>query len=87
MKNIQVFLDFANFYWHFIQNFNKIAKSLNSMLKINWSAKHLLFSIAEDGKSGSGSGSYKDDIVKKSLSKNLNRAIGYLTPNAKQAFT
>ena len=34
------------------------------------------------------SGDYKDDMAKKSLLlKNLNWAIDYLTPNAKQTFT
>ena len=31
--NIQVFLSFANFYWLFIQGFNKITTLLISMLK------------------------------------------------------
>ena len=31
--NILVFLDFTNFYWHFIQGFNRIAALLTSMLK------------------------------------------------------
>ena len=32
--NIQVFLEFANFYWQFIQGFSKIVALLTSMLKI-----------------------------------------------------
>ena len=35
--NIQVFLGFANFYWRFIQGFNKIAAPLISMLKMTGS--------------------------------------------------
>ena len=31
--NIQVFLDFANFYWRFIQGFSKIAAPFTSILK------------------------------------------------------
>ena len=31
--NIQVFLGFANFYWQFIQSFNRIAIPLTSILK------------------------------------------------------
>ena len=33
VKNIKVFLGFANFYWRFIQNFSKIAWPLVLMLK------------------------------------------------------
>ena len=33
MRNIQVFLGFANFYQRFIQGFSKIARPLTSMLK------------------------------------------------------
>ena len=33
VRNIQVFLGFANFYWQFIQGFNRIAAPLTSMLK------------------------------------------------------
>ena len=43
---------------------------------------------AEVGSIGGG-GNCENETVERSLliSKNLNRAIGYLTPNAKQAFT
>ena len=33
VRNIQVFLGFANFYWQFIQGFSRIAAPLTSMLK------------------------------------------------------
>ena len=33
IRNIQVFLGFANFYWQFIQGFSRIAVPLTSMLK------------------------------------------------------
>ena len=33
VRDIQVFLGFANFYWRFIQSFSKIAAPLTSMLK------------------------------------------------------
>ena len=35
VRNLQVFLGFANFYWQFIQSFNKIATPLISMLKMS----------------------------------------------------
>ena len=34
-----------------------------------------------------GSGDHKDETVEKSPSKNLNGAIGYLTPKARLVFT
>jgi hypothetical protein len=34
-KNIQIFLNFANFYRHFIKNYSRIAAPLTSMLKDN----------------------------------------------------
>ncbi len=34
VRDIQVFLGFANFYWQFIQGFNRLAAPLISMLKI-----------------------------------------------------
>ena len=33
IRDIQIFLSFANFYWRFIQGFSKIAGSLTSILK------------------------------------------------------
>ena len=35
VRDIQVFIGFANFYWRFIQGFSKIAALLTSMLKIS----------------------------------------------------
>ena len=60
------------------------------MLKITRLAENLLLSMAEDAEVGSvGGGDHKDKMVEKSplTSKNLNRAIGYLTPKARLAFT
>ena len=61
------------------------------MLKTTKWAKNLLLSIAEGTEIGSigDVGDCEDKTVKGSplTSKNLNGAIGYLTPGAKQAFT
>ena len=38
VRNIKVFLSFANFYWQFIQGFSKIAVPLTSMLKMTKSS-------------------------------------------------
>ena len=47
--------------------------------------------MAEDAEVGSvdGGGDYKNETVERSplISKNSNGATGYLTPNAKRAFT
>ena len=44
--------------------------------------------VAEVDKVGvSGSGDRKNKTVRRLLSKNSNKAIGYLTPNARQTFT
>ena len=61
------------------------------MLKTIWSAKSLSLWIAEDDDVDSigGDGNHEDKMVERSLftSKNLNTAIGYLTLDAKRAFT
>ena len=44
--------------------------------------------VAEVNKVGVGDGGdCEDETVRRSLSKNLNGATGYLTPDARQAFT
>ena len=88
MKDIQVFLSFANFYRRFIQNLNKIAGPPTSMLKTTRLAKNLsLLLMVEDAEVDSKSGDCEDETAKWSLSKNSNGAMGYLTPNARQVFT
>ena len=90
VKDVQVFLGFANFYWCFIQGFSKIAGLLTLMLKTTRSAKNLSSSIVEDAELGSISGGddCEDKTVKRSplISKNSNRGTGYLNLGAKQAF-
>ena len=58
------------------------------MLKTTRLAKNLSSLIAEDAGIDSIDGDCENETVKRSplISKNLNRATGYLTPNAKQAF-
>ena len=92
MTDIQVFLGFTNFYQRFIQNFSKIAKQLTSILRtssVTKSSKNLLLSIdvAEIDEVGGGGSDRQDKMVKRSPSKNSNKAMGYLTPNARQVFT
>ena len=91
VRDIWVFLGFANFYQCFIQGFSKIAGPLTSMLKTTRSAKNLSSLMAEHAEVGSisGGGDREDETVERSplTSKNLNRASNYLTPEAKRAFT
>ena len=91
IKDIHIFFRFANFYRRFIQSFSKIAGLLTLMLKTTRSAENLSLLMAEDTKVGSigGGGDCDDETVERSslTSKNSNRATGYLTPGAKQAFT
>ena len=49
--NIQVFLGFTNFYWQFIQDFNKIAVPLISILKMTKSPYKLALSKNNGSKS------------------------------------
>ena len=89
-RDIQVFLGFANFYQRFIQGFSKIAGPLTSMLRTIRSAENSSLSMAENAEVGGvGGGDCEDEKVKRSplTSKNSNRVTGYLTPDAKRAFT
>ena len=91
LRDIQVFLNFANFYRRFIQNFSKIARPLTSMLRASstQSAKNLssLVDMAEDAEVGVCGGDCKDETVGRLPSKNSNKATCYPTPNARRAFT
>ena len=90
MRDIQVFLGFANFYWRFIQGFSKIAGPLILVLRTTQSAKNLLLSIVEDAKIDSvGDGDCKNKMIERSplISKDSNGAIDYLIPKARLAFT
>ena len=91
VRDIQVFLDFANFYWSFIHSSSKIAGPLTLMLQTNGSSKNLPSSMdvakCDEIDTVGGDGDCKNETVKRSPSKNLNRAIGYLTPKARLAFT
>ena len=89
IRDIQVFLGFANFYQYFIQGFSKKARALTLMLRTTRSAENLLFLMAKDAEVGSiGGGDCEDGTVKKSplTFKNSNKATGYLILDTKQAF-
>ena len=90
LKDIQAFLGFANFYRRFIQSFSKIVRPLISMLKTNGLSKKLLLSIdmIESDKLGivDGGSDCKDETIKRSFFKNLNKVAKYLTPKARLMF-
>ena len=66
VQDIQVFLSFANFYWQFIQGFNRIAAPLTSMLKTAAPLKKSTSKKVGDGKSGDGIDGGGVEIAKKS---------------------
>ena len=81
VRDIQVFIGFANFYWRFIQGFSKIAAPLTSMLKTSSAANtQLQRSMVVDDEAVEGGG-----ILNKKSSKSKYPA--FLTADARQAFT
>ena len=66
VRNIQVFLGFANFYWQFIQGFSRIAAPLTSMLKTTGSPDEL----APSKNDGSKSASSRNDNSRPASGKN-----------------
>ena len=75
VRDIQVFIGFANFYRRFIQGFSKIAAPLTSMLKTSLTVS------TPSQKSTMG----YDETSNKKSSKSKN--LVFLTVNARQAFT
>ena len=83
VHDIQVFLNFVNFYWRFIQGFNKIAGPLISMLQtlssIGLSTILQLIDVADKNEVGdSKSSDNKINLLNSSTSKRSTGA-GYLT--------
>lgn len=82
IKNIQVFIRFANFYWSFIQSLSKITALLTSMLK-----------IAIDDTDGNIENKKQNCFGKKiskttkSKSTKLSSGLGFLTTKTRIAFT
>ena len=99
VRDIQVFIGFANFYWRFIRGFSRIAILLTFLLKIigssNWASKAFR---ADDNKVVSDGGSRANETVV-NLSKNNKfrnlmcvpnigamKKSNFLTPDVKKAF-
>ena len=94
VRDIQVFIGFANFYRRFIKGFSKIVASLTSMLKTTAPStparlvrvrvnKNKLDTGSGDG---IGGGRINDRIVNLSSTK-MSSGAGFLTPKASLAFT
>ena len=60
VRDIQVFLGFANFYQYFIQGFSKIAGPLSSILRTTRLAENSSSLMAEDAEVGSIGGDCED---------------------------
>ena len=55
VQDIQILISFTNFYWHFIQKFNKISVSLIAILKITGLSVISAFRVDNDEVFGSDS--------------------------------
>ena len=97
VRDIQVFIGFANFYRRFIRGFSKIAAPLTSMLKTTGSSDSAPRLGADDDEVVGGGGKADDKRLSKSKkSKNTKSGIQtrigatgeptFLTPGAREAF-
>ena len=95
IRDIQVFIGFANFYWRFIQGFNRIATPLISILKIIESSKESALKTfkADDNKIVGGGSSRANKTVRNSFKKLMcvpniraTREPNFLIPNTRKAF-
>ena len=90
VQNIQVFIEFANFYRHFIQSFSKIAAPLTSMLKTSLQLAGSLPATSIDNSKvvrssgGNGRKSSKSDFTKPVRKV---EEPSFPTSNTKQVFT
>ena len=82
VRDIQVFIGFANFYWRFIQGFSRIAVLLTSILKITRSSEKLALRAfrTDNNKVVRGGGSRADETVV-NLSKNEKSKKSMRVPN------
>ena len=85
VRDIQVFIGFANFYRHFIQSFSKIAARLTLMLKTSLQpAGTLLATAVNDSKVVGRSGGNEEKSAKSDFIKPVRRVEEsiFLTPDA-----
>ena len=97
VRDIQVFIGFANFYRRFIRGFSKIAAPLTSMLKTTGSSDSAPRLGADDDEVVGGGGKAEDQNLSKSKKlKNVKSGVQtrlgatgeptFLTPDAREAF-
>ena len=93
VRDIQVFIDFANFYRRFLKGFNRIAVSLTAMLKTTGLSIALTSRVDDDEVVGGGAAVGHLDASRKSAksksqmkSGNNSEASKFLTSEAKEAF-
>ena len=90
IRDIQVFIGFANFYLRFIQGFSKIAAPLTSMLKTSpQPAGALPATTVDDSEVIGSSGENEGKSAKSDFTKPVRRAEepSFFTPDTRQAFT
>ena len=86
IRDIQVFIGFANFYRRFIQGFSKIAASLTSMLKTSPQQAGVLPATAvDDSEVIENSGENKGKLAKSDFTKPVRGAeeLSFPTPNTR----
>ena len=89
IRDIQVFIGFANFYWRFIQGLSKIAAPLTSILKTSSQpAGALPATTVDDSKVVRSSGRNDGKSAKSDFSKLVRKAeeSSFLTSDTRQAF-
>ena len=90
IRDIQVFIEFANFYRRFIQGFSKIAAPLTSILKTSLQPTGPLPATSvDDSKIVANSDRNKRKLAKSDFTKPVCKAEepSFLTSDARQAFT
>ena len=90
IRDIQVFIGFANFYRRFIQGFSKIAAPLTSMLKTSFQPADALPATAVDDSEVVGSSDGNEGkLAKSDFTKSVRGAeeSSFLTPDARRTFT
>ena len=90
IRDIQVFIGFANFYRRFIQGFREIAAPLTSMLKTSpQPAVALAATAVDDSEVVGSSGRNEGKSAKSDFTKPMRGAeeLSFLTPDARRAFT
>ena len=90
MQDVQMFIEFANFYWRFIKSFSKIAAPLNSILKISPKLADALSATGIDDSKFVGSRAGNNGKSTKSdFTKFMGRVekFSFLTSDVRQTFT